>query len=226
MNKLKERAEKLRAEGYSYAMIRDKLGVSLGTMSYWFKDKPFTPNQEVLDRIKGGTGAYGVQRHNKRVKEIAVLREEGIAELGPLSKRDLWLLGIGLYIGEGSKTTEMIRIVNSDPAVIQLAIRWLKDACGLDDENITISLHLYPDNDIEKSKDYWQKVTCLPRDNFRWVSIDRRDDKRRAAKGKLPFGTAHVTVRANGDPEKGVRLFRKINGWIAGALKSGIINEV
>ena len=226
MNQLRAQAEKLREAGYSYAMIRERLGVSLGTMSYWFKDKPFTPNQEVLDRIKLGTGIEGVRRHNKRVKEIDELRQKGIAELGVLSKRDLWLLGIGLYIGEGSKTTEAIRIVNSDPAVIQLAIRWLKDVCGLDDENLTMSLHLYPDNDIEISKDYWRKVTGLPLANFRWVSIDKRDNKRRVAKGKLPFGTAHITVRANGDPEKGVKLFRKINGWIAGALKSGIINEV
>lgn len=218
MHKLREEAEKMRAEGYSYNMIKDRLGISLGTMSYWFKDKPFSPNKEVIDRIKGGPGKEGVRRHNRRVKEIADLRALGIAELGELSQRDLWILGIGLYIGEGSKTTEAIRIVNSDPTVIRLAIKWFREGCGLADENLTVSLHLYPDNDIEKSKAYWQQVTQLPRDNFRWVSIDKRDNKRANAKGKLPYGTAHITVRANGNPENGVKLFRRINGWMTGAL--------
>lgn len=218
MNKLRNEAEKLRAEGYSYSLIRQKLGVSLGTMSYWFKDKPFTPNQVVLDRIRHGTGKEGLRRHNRRVKEIAELSDIGTAELGELSKRDLWILGIGLYIGEGSKTTETIRIVNSDPLVIRLAVRWLKDACGVDDDNITVSLHLYPDNDVDTCKVYWQNITNLPLDNFRWVSVVNRENKRKSAKGKLPYGTAHITVRANGDPVKGVRLFRRISGWMTGAL--------
>src|ERR1700710_414060 len=131
MNQLRRQAEELRAQGYSYGLIHEKLGVSRSTMSYWFKDKPFTPNQEVLDRIKRGSAMQGVRRHNQRVQEIAELRDLGIVEVGVLSKRDLWLLGVGLFIGEGSKTTEAIRIVNSDPKVIRLAIRWLKEICNL-----------------------------------------------------------------------------------------------
>jgi transcriptional regulator with XRE-family HTH domain len=161
MNQLRQKAEELRKQGYSYALINERLGVSRSTMSYWFKDKPYTPNQEVLDRIKHGTGVEGIRRHNQKVKEISNLRDMGKFELGELSKRDLWLLGIGLYIGEGSKTTEAIRIVNSDPAVVKLAIKWLKDVCGLKDENLTISLHLYPDSDVEACKTYWQGVTEL-----------------------------------------------------------------
>jgi hypothetical protein len=79
-------------------------------------------------------------------------------------------------------------------------------------------LRLYPDNDIDECKQYWQNITDLPLENFRWVSIDSRSNKSRSAKGKLPHGTAHVTVRANGDPDKGVKLYRKLNGWMTGAL--------
>lgn len=218
MNSLRQAAENLREQGYSYGLIQQKLGISRSTMSYWLKDKPFVPNQEVLERIKRGTGAEGVRRHNRRVAEIEELRERGIAELGSLSHRDLWLIGLGLYIGEGAKTTEAVRIVNSDPAVIRLAIRWFKEVCSLKNENLTVSLHIYPDNDVEACKDYWREVTKLPQENFRWISVDRRQNKRAAATGKLSFGTAHITVRANGDSSKGVRLFRKINGWMTGAL--------
>jgi hypothetical protein len=128
------------------------------------------------------------------------------------------MLGLGFYIGEGSKTTDTIRIVNSDPAAVRLAVRWLKEICGLAKENFTISLHLYPDNDVQACREYWQQITGLPAENFRWVSIDRRQNKQKLHEGRLPFGTAHITVRAGGNPEKGVRLSRRIKGWMKGAL--------
>lgn len=218
MHKLRKEAEVLRERGYSYTMIEEKLGISRSTMSYWFKDKPFTPNKRALGRMKNGPAKVGINRHNRRVAEIVTLKKQGAREVGTLSARDLFMLGLGLYIGEGAKTTEAIRIVNSDPEVIRLAVHWLKEACGLADDNLTVSLHLYPDNDIAACRKYWQDVTGLSLQNFRWISIDRRENKERSNRGKLPFGTAHITVRANGDPEKGVRLFRRLSGWMSGAL--------
>ncbi|MGI8634623.1 MAG: hypothetical protein ACR2KZ_04395 [Segetibacter sp.] len=218
MNTLRKDAEKLRAEGYSYNLIHQKLGVSKSTMSYWFKNSHFVPNQQVLDRIRNGPALIGIERHNKRVKEINDLKKEGIKELGKLSKRDLWLIGIGLYIGEGSKTIEAIRVVNSDPKVIRLAVRWLKDICKLSTDNITIALHIYPDNSEEKCIKYWQQITDLPRKNFRKTQVDRRLNKKVSKKGKLPYGTVHLHVVSNGDVTKGVKLYRRMNGWIAGVM--------
>ncbi|HUB93941.1 MAG TPA: hypothetical protein VMB52_05560 [Verrucomicrobiae bacterium] len=218
MNKLRPQAEELRRQGYSYALIQEKLGVPRSTMHYWFKDMPFTPNPEVIKRMKIGPEKVGERRHIQRLGAIERLKQLGIMEIGELSRRDLFMLGLGFYIGEGAKTTETIRIVNSDPSAVRLAVRWLKEVCQLKEENLTVSLHLYPDNDIQLCKDYWRDITGLPAQSFRWVSIDRRQDKRRLHKGKLPFGTAHITVRANGDHEKGVSLFRRINGWMQGAL--------
>lgn len=218
MNTLRTEAEKLRDGGYSYRMINDALGVPISTMSYWFRDRPFKPNRKVLNRIKYGPIKSGAKRHNQKVKDIERFKRIGSNELGKLSDRDLWMLGIGLYIGEGSKTIESIRIINSDPAVILVGIKWLKKACGLTDQNITIRLHLYPDNDEEKAKSFWQEVTGLPLKNFRKTSIDRRDNKKLSNRRKLPHGTAHISVVSHGDPRKGVMLFRRMNGWIYGAL--------
>ena len=218
MNTLRAEAEELRRQGYSYNLIQERLGIAKGTMSYWFKEMPFTPNKEVLRRVKNGQGKLGIRRHNDRVNEIAKLKKVGIAEIGVLSARDLWLLGLGIYIGEGSKTNEQIRIVNSDPAVIRTSIKWLKESCGLDNENIRMSLHIYPDNNPEECIEYWQRVTRLKRENFRWISVDSRTNKSASNAGKLMYGTAHVTVISNGDKAKGVKLFRRLNGWIYGAM--------
>ncbi len=219
MNELRTQAEALRDAGYSYNMITERLGVSKGTMSYWFKDRLFKPNQEVLKRIQYGPIKSGAIRHEKKIREIANQRELGKYEIGMLSKRDLWMLGLGLYIGEGSKTTEGIRISNSDPIVIVTIIKWLKEICNLSDENITIRIHIYPDNDEIEAIKYWKSVTGISYNNFRKTIIDTRTNKKTSKRGKLPHGTAHISVICRGDPAKGVTLYRKIEGWVVGATE-------
>lgn len=199
-------------------MIVEELGVARGTLSYWFKDRPFTPNQEVIKRIQRGPIKSGALRHEKKLRDIKHRQELGQKEIGILSKRDLWMLGLGLYIGEGSKTTEGIRISNSDPVVIATSVRWLKETCNLTNDNLTVRIHLYPDNNETESKKFWSNVTGLPFSNFRKTIVDIRTNKKSSNRSKLPYGTAHISVVSKGDPEKGVALYRRINGWIAGAL--------
>lgn len=215
----KQRAIELRAKGMSYSLISEQLGVSKSTLSNWLKDLPYTPNEEVLSRIRRGQGTYGLRRRQIRIDEIAMLKARGISEVGKVSKRDLWMIGLGLWIGEGSKTMEQIRLVNSDPRVVRLFIRWLREICELQDENITIAMHLYPDSDELSSMKYWMNITKLPKKQFRKTQIDRRLDKKRLKIGKTPYGTLHISVASNLNPEKGVRLYRRMMGWISGVIQ-------
>ncbi len=218
MTSIKDQAIKLRDEGYSYKMIGEKLGLSLSTMSYWFKGRPYSPNAEVIDRIRSAPEKGAEIRRNSRILHRERMIQQGIVEVGNINRRDLMMLGIGLYIGEGAKSIESVRIMNSDPLVIKLSIRWLKEVCGLGDDNIMISMFLYPDTDENMCMAYWQRITGLPMSNFRKTSIDRRLDKRKQAKGKLPYGTVQLRVNSNGNREHGVTLFRRIMGWTAGVL--------
>lgn len=211
----KQKAIELRGKGMSYGLIGSELGISKSTLSNWLKDLPYTPNEQVLSRIRHGQGAYGLRRRQIRIEEISELKSQGIAEVGKMSKRDLWMIGLGLWIGEGSKTMEQIRLVNSDPRVVSLFIRWLHEICELQDENITVAMHLYPDSDEIASMKYWINITKLPKKQFRKTQIDRRLDKRILKKGKTPNGTLHITVVSRHNSEKGVRLYRKMMGWVA-----------
>ncbi len=218
INLLKSQASKLRDAGYSYNMIFNRLGISKSTLSNWFRDRPFKPNKEVLKRIQYGPIKSAEKSHNKKVAEINKLRDLGTKEVGKLTRRDLWLLGIGLYLGEGTKSYDSTRVINANPDIIRLAIRWFKEVCKLTDENITIALHLYPDNDIEKCLCFWRKVTKLPRACFRKTQIDHRKDKTIFKNKKLPYGTAHITIISSGNPKYGVKLSRRIYGWMHGVL--------
>lgn len=218
-------AIKLRKEGYSYGIISEKLGISKGTLCGWLRDIPYIPNSTVLKRVESGRGKYGLQRRQERLRQTQEMLLLGIEEVGTLSRRDLWMLGLGLWIGEGSKTTEQIRVVNSDPRLVRLYMRWLREVCELSDQNITVAMHLYPDSDETSCREYWQSITNLPATQFRKTQVDRRTNKQAAKIGKLLHGTLHITVVSNGDKDKGVKLYRKLLGWVTAVSESGAGEE-
>lgn len=218
MNERKQKAIVLRKKGYSYSMISEKLDIGKSTLSCWFKEMPFTPNKYVVERIRKGPLKSGQIRHNQRVKDIIKIKKLASEQLGVVTKRDLWMIGLGLYIGEGSKSFETAQISNSDPSIIKLAVRWFKDICGLKNDNITITMNLYPDNDEKKCAGYWKKITGLKAKQFRKTQIDKRINKSDRKRRKLPFGTVRLSIISNGDSNFGVNLHRRIMGWMENSL--------
>lgn len=216
---IKNKAIKLRGQGFSYNIISKKIGISKSTLSNWLKEVPFSPNKIVLKRIETGPLKSGRISHNKRVRNITEIKKLAKNELGKLSHRDLWMIGLGLYLGEGSKIYESIKIINSDPKIVKLSIKWFKDILKLKNENITIAIHLYPDNNINKCLNFWSKLLNIPLKQFRKTQIDRRLNKSNKKKRKLPYGTAHITAVSNNNQEFGVKLHRRIMGWIDSILE-------
>ncbi len=216
---LRKKAEGLRLGGYSYTYISKKLNVSKGTLSQWLSLVPYTPNKETIAVIGKARVASGLVKHKLKLKSIADAKTEAEKEIGNLSERDIFMLGLGIYIGEGAKTHSIIRLINSNPDIIKFAVKWFKESCGLSISNIRIRLHLYPDNNESKCIDFWSKVTGIPRNNFHKTYIDRRVNKKLAKRGKLPYGTAHIGIKSLGQKKFGVFLSRKINAWIDRALK-------
>ncbi|OGH69805.1 MAG: hypothetical protein A2396_03715 [Candidatus Levybacteria bacterium RIFOXYB1_FULL_40_17] len=224
---LKNRTIKLRKLGYSYSFISEKTKIAKGTLSEWLSKVPYKPNKFVLKRIKESSIKSAMVLRNKKNKAISYAKKISFKELGTITKRDLWMLGIGLYIGEGSKNkTQMVRMVNSDPFVINLTIAWFKYVCGLSIKNFRMAIHTYPDLDQEKILNFWSKSTKIPRSQFRKTYIDIRTNKSLKNKNKSVYGTALLTIYANGQKEYGVFLFRRIMGWIESIekqFKAGIV---
>jgi len=215
---LKEKAINYRKQGYSYGMISEKLGLAKSTLSNWLKEVPYRPSKETLERIKLAPIKSAQVAHDRKVANIAAIKKLAKKELGKLTKRDLWLLGIGLYLGEGSKLYERIRIINSDPEIIKLAVKWFKEICDLKNENLIPAIHTYPDNNIPETINYWSKITKIPKTQFNKTQIDRRNNKSRKKKRKLPYGTLHLQIKSNGRKEFGKSLHRRIMGWAEAVL--------
>ena len=97
-------------------------------------------------------------------------------------------------------------------------MKWFREVFGLKNDNFSPSLNLYPDNDENEAKKYWSRITGLPVASFKKSQVDVRKNKKRILHNKLEFGTIQIRVKANGNPEKGVKLFRRIKGWTKGIV--------
>ena len=211
----KERAIELRKAGHSYNYIAPLLGVAKGTLSVWLENVPYTPNFETIERI-GRARVAAQAAVGRRIHEsFTRARQEAKSDIGGMSSRDLFMLGLGLYIGEGTKSpTYTPCIVNANPSIIIIMIRWFREVVGVGMENFRICIHVYPDNEEEKCLQFWSETTNIPRSQFLKTQVDRRKNKKAIKSGKLLYGTAHLRVVSQGKKEFGVFLARKILAWV------------
>jgi len=207
----------LRRKGYSYSLIQEKLGVPLGTLSYWLKDVPFAPNSASRRRINEGRQKTNAARTYAKENSIRESRAKAFKDIGKLSRRDIFMVGIGLYIGEGAKTI-CTGVINSDPRVIVFAIRWFKEVCGLENKHFVINIHVYPDIDADTCLAFWSSITGIRLEQFGKTQVDNRQGKKMAKRGKLRYGTAHLRVKSLGEKKFGVFLQRRIAAWMERVL--------
>lgn len=216
---IRERIFKLRKDGYSYNYISSKTGVSKSTLSGWLAGVPYQPNQITIEKIGKARAASGHAKARQKLQSFESAERRAKSDIGKISKRDLFMIGIGIYIGEGTKTNDIVRVINADPKIIRFIIGWFEQVCGLVRENFRIRLHLYPDNNIENCIHFWSEISGIPVHQFQKTQIDLRENKKMSKRGKLPHGTAHLSIRSNGKKEFGVFLARRINAWIGEVLK-------
>lgn len=205
---VKEKAVELRKQGNSYAIISSQLNVAKSTLSVWLKGVNFIPNDVFVNNVLRNN-----QRlvEIKRVDKMVSLKEaHSYADInvGKINKRDNFIFGLGIYLGEGSKSN--IRISNSDPRIIKFSINWFRNHFGLVDSNFRIRLHIYPDKDGNELVKFWSSVVDLDKKYFFDSYIDVRSNKKKDRRGVLPYGTAHLSIVSNGNKNFGVLLHRKI----------------
>ncbi len=211
-------ARRLREEGHSYTHIVKSVGVSKSTLGIWLADIPFTPNALTIERIGKARAASGEAKNKLKRESTELAKTEAKEELGTVSQRDLFMLGLGVYIGEGTKVNSSVCVVNADHRIIRLSINWFISIFGVDKKNFRIRLHLYPDCNEEESRNFWSQHTGIPENQFMKSIFDRRSDKKAIKSGKLPHGTADLRINANGNKRFGVFLKRKVDALMDSVL--------
>lgn len=215
----KIRAQKLRRRGSSYNEILKEVSVSKSTISNWCKDIVLTPTQMKRLCQKEASGQHrgsivaAKKKQERRFREREKLRLRGIEEVGELSDRERFLLGVALYAGDGDKYDDRnIGFSNSNPRLIKFMMAWFRKCCGVAEEKFRGAIWIHDDLDEEKARRFWSKLTGIPINQFHKSYIaENKKNSRKIRKKKHEYGVFSIRVFD-------VRLKRKLLGWIDGAL--------
>ena len=178
------------------------VGVAPSSVSLWVRDVPLTADQ--LASLRQRNPAYNRQlRGATRNAERGRARRLAYQEEGRVMARDahtLHVAGVMLYWAEGDKgSRNAARISNSDPEVLKLFMRFLRECLDVPDEQLSVTCHLFADHldrqwEIEQ---FWLDVLRLPRARLckSFVNVYSKYSQKKR-QNKLPYGTTRVTVHS------------------------------
>ncbi|MCJ1678973.1 hypothetical protein MTF65_16835 [Streptomyces sp. APSN-46.1] len=218
---LRARARELRLQGLTYDAIQVELGCSKSSISLWVRDLPKPerthrpPGTDMVRAQQGRAEAYA-----RRKSEYEATRRAAQDEIGELTDRELFLLGVGLYWAEGGKTKPhqphpQISFVNSDAGMIRTFLAWLR-LMGVTDDRLRFTLQIHETADVAKAEQYWIDTVGLDASHFGKTTLKRHNPRtNRRNVGDTYRGCLAVRVL------KGSDLYRRIEGaWcgIVGAI--------
>lgn len=213
---LKIKACKLRKTGKSIKWIAKHIGVSSGSVSLWCRNIELAPEQIAkitMDRIAAGYAGRmkgAMLQKQKRLNMIENYRIAGLKTIGKFSKRELFIFGLGIYAGEGYKSGKRAGITNSDPAIINLMMKWFREICNVSNDNFSCEVGI---NEIHKNRvksvvKYWSKITNIPSKSFTKTSLKKVKNKKVYKNKNSHFGTLAIRIK------KSSGLAYEILGWL------------
>lgn len=217
-SKQKFEAVQLRQTGESIKVIAKILNVSAGSVSRWCRGVQLSSSQlkELERRYRDPN--YGRRLENstkqRKIKEEKIdrLLKEGMEEIGNLSKRELFLVGIALYWAEGFKKDTQVGFANSNLGMIKLYLKWLQKCCDvkLEDLIFRVTLNISHKDRIDTVQEYWSKSIGVPLINFRRPFYQNFLWKKSYENPNEYYGVLRIKVR------RSIDFLRKIHGWIEG----------
>ena len=119
----------------------------------------------------------------------------------------LRIAGLMLYWAEGAKRSyHTVDLTNSDPRLIQVFLRFLREICGVAESRLRVYLYVYEGQDVDAIRKYWSKLTRIPKKQFLKPYISRlRPDRTRSR--VLPNGIVHIRYCD-------ARLLKQLFSWI------------
>jgi len=219
----KEQALKLRSAGVSIGDIANRLSISKSTASYWCRNIQLSPSQikKLYEKQKrAAMASITILAEKNRRKRIATTKEmtiRGNIDVGRITKRDLFIIGLALYWGEGyKKGSQEFGFTNSDPEIVKVFIRWVNDIYCIDKNQLILrvsinSIHKNREQDVLK---YWAHVTKTPLSQFTKTSFIKTKAKKQYANHNKHYGTLRIKVR------RGTNLRRRVLGSISAIANS------
>lgn len=202
--KQKDKVLQARKDGASIRDLAHQFSIPKSTISYWCKDIVLSQRQihNLQEKCRQAGSAkcieLGERQRKDRLKRIAHRYKEAAQEISHISDRDLHMIGLGLYWGEGyKKGSYVLGFTNSDPAIITVYLEWLYKIYHLTTSDITLRVSI---NQIHRSREmavltFWSTHTKIPLSQFTKTSFIKSHSKKEYTNVHTHFGTLRVKVK-------------------------------
>ena len=116
-------------------------------------------------------------------------------------------LALGLYWAEGSRYNPIsIRLANSDPSLLKIFIKFLREICGVDLGKIKLWLTVHSDSSIDAALKYWSNQLNISLSQFsKPIIVNHHGNENH--KNKFLYGTITLCVH-------NMKLKRIIEKWL------------
>ncbi|MFJ8542850.1 hypothetical protein ACIRFH_12705 [Streptomyces sp. NPDC093586] len=214
---LRDKARELRLQGWTYDRIQVELGCSKSSISLWVRDLPKPERRAPSEQAK--LAASKRWEHELAMRDAARQQTKTTArqEIGSLSERELFLLGVGLYWAEGAKDKiysrrEFVLFVNSDPGMITVFLAWL-DLLQVERERLRFRVMIHETADVPAAEQYWATLVDTNVACFGKTTLKKHNPKTvRKNVGENYRGCLVISVVQSAD------LYRRIEGWWSGIV--------
>ncbi len=202
----KDFAIELRKGGYSYSEIKKFCPVPKSTLSYWFRNiKLSEPQLSRLKKKRVEAAQKGTKTRILKISQaIQEIQKTSVKDIGKISKRELWLMGVVLYWRErllnknDSDLKKGVRFTSSDPQLIKLFLKWLVDVGGIKNEEISFDIYIGKKQGLlNESVNYWADITGFSKGNFSRYYVLKKSKR----------SLLRIRVKASS------MLARQISGW-------------
>ncbi len=201
---MRDHARTLRHKGHSIGEIVHALGQPKSTVSYWCRDIVLTEQQ--IRNIQANHSSRSIatllraaeQRRTQRIVREHDAIESGESDVGQLTNRDLFMLGLGLYWGEGYKYMHCeLGFTNSNPAMVLTYMRWLERVYGVSKDRLVcrISINGVHEGRLLDVEKYWRTVTGLNAEQFTKTSLIKAVTQKVYENANNHYGTLRIKVR-------------------------------
>lgn len=217
----------LRKKGFSYSEIQKKVSVPKSTLSFWLKNIKLEDHKlERLEEKKIQTLKQNIEKRSLSIqRSIESIKLSSEIDLGKISKRELWLMGIILYWRESISTLKNndlkngVHFSNSNPDLIRFFLHWLKSAGQINEDEIIFTIFTPQGNKKHKPEliKYWANICRVSADRFQKIYYQKnykkvlKDKSAKVIKSTKPyFGFLRIKVRSSS------MMARQLEGWING----------
>jgi transcriptional regulator with XRE-family HTH domain len=210
--------EKLKArdlrknKGMSIKDIAKEVGVSKSSVSLWVRDIELTIEQK--KKLEEKNRLFFNQEYGNKVKKEKYKKIRGEYQVKgrkkAMEENNLHCIGCMLYWGEGDKSRTNFGFVNSDPGMIRVMMRFLRECYSVEEDRFTLRIlyHEYSKVSLKETENYWLNITGLKNSCLRAPIVRMPVSSKKKKKNKLTYGVCTVRVSSS------VALLQNIYGAI------------